>query len=80
MCRKNNATATYTKNMIDAALGALIALGCGYQVAYGVSPVTCSHLIDGQDSEAAGNAVQVCAKFFHHLVFQATASTIRARP
>ena len=72
MCRKNNTTATYTKNMLDAALGTLVAIGFGYQIAYGESPIV---PVVGTD-EVIMESSRVSAAFFHHLVFQATAATI----
>ena len=72
MCRKNNTTATYTKNMLDATLGTMVAVIFGYHLSYGISPVFCSTSTDAELSQAT----RVCAGFFHHLVFQATAATI----
>ena len=72
MCRKNNTTATYTKNMLDAALGTLVAIGFGYQIAYRESPIV---PVVGTD-EVLMESSRVSAAFFHHLVFQATAATI----
>ena len=72
MCRKNNTTATYTKNILDATLGSMVAVAFGYQLAYGESPTNCS---TGSKLEVE-KATRVCAAFFHHLVFQATAATI----
>lgn len=69
MCRKNNTTATYTKNMLDATLGTIVAVVFGYQLSYGITPITCST----SSPEEILLATQVCAGFFHHLVFQATA-------
>jgi ammonia channel protein AmtB len=53
--------ATYMKNIIDFVLGALSALLFGYGIAYAQWPLM--HEMDAW-------------KFFFHLVFQATASTI----
>lgn len=72
MCRKNNTTATYTKNILDATLGSMVAVAFGYEIAYGISPNDCS---TGSKLEVE-KATRVCAGFFHHLVFQATAATI----
>ena len=74
MCRKNNTTATYTKNMLDATFGTAIALLWGYRVAYGRSPFVCASSNWGpHDYETS---TQVCSSFFHYLVFQATAATV----
>ena len=75
MCRKNNTTATYTKNILDATLGTIVAAVFGYHIAYGESPSSCSLNI-WQNKERIEEATRVCAGFFHHLVFQATAATI----
>ena len=72
MCRKNNVTATYTKNILDAAVGTLVALFFGYELAYHESPMACGHIGD----HPSRNSTLVCAKFFHHLVFQVSAATI----
>lgn len=69
MCRKNNTTATYTKNILDATLGSMVAVIFGYHIAYGISPAMCSTGTKLDIEEAT----RVCASFFHHLVFQATA-------
>jgi Amt family ammonium transporter len=61
MCRPKNVIATYIKNLADFVLGTLATLFIGYALAYGQIP-----LIDKIESW----------KFFFHLVFQATASTI----
>ena len=61
ICRPKNVIATYIKNIADFVLGSLATLLVGYAIAYGQTP-----LID--DIQAW--------KFFFHLVFQATASTI----
>ena len=76
MCRKNNVTATYTKNMLDATLGTIVCVVFGYKIAYGVSPASCSLPYDWEDNSVIEEATRVCAGFFHHLVFQATAATI----
>ena len=61
LVRNKNVLATYMKNIIDFILGAISALVFGYGIAYGEWPIM----------------FQVDAwKFFFHLVFQATASTI----
>ena len=61
MCRPKNVIATYMKNIIDFVLGAFCTLLIGYAIAYPQTPI-----IDQIDAW----------KFFFHLVFQATASTI----
>ena len=77
MCRKNNTTATYAKNMVDAMLGTVVCVLFGYQLSYHVSPLTCSiDLRDDVSRDDVHSATSVCAGFFHHLVFQATAATI----
>lgn len=61
LVRNKNVLATYMKNIIDFILGTISALVFGYGIAYGEWPIM----------------FQVDAwKFFFHLVFQATASTI----
>jgi len=65
MCRQNNVIATYTKNLLDAVFGSLIAFAFGYYVAYGVQPW-----------QVPSTDYETFAAFFHHLVFQATAATI----
>ena len=61
MCRPKNVVATYMKNIIDFVLGTFCTFLIGYAIAYPQTPI-----ID-----------QIAAwKFFFHLVFQATASTI----
>ena len=69
MCRKNNTTATFTKNILDAMIGALVSLAYGYQLAYHVSPWNCA-------AGATKVATLICVRFFHHAVFQGTAATI----
>ena len=69
MCRRNNTTATYTKNMLDATIGTMVAVLIGYRIAYGITPVNCSITTD----EDIRQSTKVCSGFFHHLVFQATA-------
>jgi len=61
LVQTKNVIATYMKNLIDFVLGALSALFFGYGIAYEEWP-----LFDQTDAW----------KFFFHLVFQATASTI----
>ena len=61
MCRPKNVVTTYVKNIADFLLGALAALVIGFSIAYGQVPLL-------EQIEAW--------KFFFHLVFQATASTI----
>jgi hypothetical protein len=61
LVRPKNVVATYMKNIIDFVLGALSALLFGYGIAYAQWPLL--HQMDAW-------------KFFFHLVFQATASTI----
>jgi Amt family ammonium transporter len=61
MCRPKNVVATYLKNITDFVLGTLCTLVFGFAIAYDQKP-----LYDTIDAW----------KFFFHLVFQATASTI----
>ena len=61
MCRPKNVIATYMKNIIDFVLGTFCTLLIGYSIAYPQTPLM-------EPIEAW--------KFFFHLVFQATASTI----
>lgn len=61
LVRPRNVIATYMKNIIDFVLGALVAFFFGYGIAYHQWP-----LVDQLEPW----------KFFFHLVFQATASTI----
>ena len=61
MCRPKNVIATYMKNIMDFVLGTFCTLLVGYAIAYPQRPV-----VDEIDAW----------KFFFHLVFQATASTI----
>ena len=61
ICRPKNVIVTYVKNIADFVLGSLATLLVGYAIAYGQTP-----LVD---------EIQAW-KFFFHLVFQATASTI----
>ena len=51
--------ATYTKNILDAVFGSLVAFAWGFYLAYGINPLTTPY-----DDYAT-----FCA-FFHHLVFQ----------
>ena len=60
-CRPKNVIATYMKNIIDFVLGAFCTLLGGYAIAYPQRPII--------------DAIEAW-KFFFHLVFQATASTI----
>jgi len=61
MCRPKNVITTYVKNIADFMLGTMAALVIGFAIAYGQVPLF-------ETIEAW--------KFFFHLVFQATASTI----
>ena len=61
MCRPENVITTYVKNMTDFMLGTVSALIFGFAIAYGQVPFL-EHI--------------PAWKFFFHLVFQATASTI----
>ena len=61
LVQTKNVLATYMKNLLDFVLGALAALFFGYGISYNRWP-----LFEHTDA----------SKFFFHLVFQATASTI----